>query len=193
MSLSHPSAPEPNGGLVCGQTEAGRGSQFPSVSISSSHPPLEDTNIWNFTRTPVRPQPFLCGWGWGEGCGVVWVVGGWVLVSSCGAQMLPASAGCRRRGSISSRQWGTGEARSNQWGQTSHSAYLASQHCCLLRKTFSSQRALFLRTRNIFTVATQAGREEDRRGKEEERDRLSEEGNQEKRARKEEKHTVPAI
>lgn len=59
---------------------------------------------------------------------------------------------------------GAGEARSDQWGQTSHSAYLASQHCRLLRKTFSSQRALFLRTRNIFTVATQAGRETDRMG-----------------------------
>lgn len=88
---------------------------------------------------------------------------------------------------------GAGEARSGQWGQTSHSAYLASQHCRLLRKTFSSQRALFLRTRNIFTVATQAGREEDRMGEEEERDRLSEEGNQEMRARKEEKHNVPAV
>lgn len=30
-------------------------------------------------------------------------------------------------------------------------------------------------------------------GEEEERDRLSEEGNQEMRARKEEKHTVPAV
>lgn len=88
---------------------------------------------------------------------------------------------------------GGGDARSDQWGQTSHSAYLTSQHCCLLRETFSSQRALFLRTRNIFTVATQAGRKEDRRGAEEERDRFSEEGNQEKRARKEKKNTVSAV
>lgn len=61
---------------------------------------------------------------------------------------------CRPLAGVTSRQ--TEDARSVQ---TSLSACLTSQRCCLLKETFSSKRGLFLRSCNMFTVATRAGRE----------------------------------
>lgn len=46
--LQHPNQTEK---LICGKTEAGSRSKLESVSISSSHRPLEDTSICSFTCT----------------------------------------------------------------------------------------------------------------------------------------------
>lgn len=157
--LQHPNQTE---NLICGKTEAGSHSKLQSVSISSSHRPLEDTSICSFTCTF---PPFYVG-----------VEGGSVsearpthaaLLShtgkssktapmrTCWSQPQRAEVATRLFVSTHSQHVDLRRCSTNtasptsvhnvvpptgplSGDKTSQSAYLTSQHCCLLKETFSA-------------------------------------------------------
>lgn len=148
---------------TCGKTEAGSCSKLDSVSIWSSHRPLEDTSICSYTCTF---PPFYVGVEGGSVSEARQTHGALLshtgkssktaLMRACWSQPQRAEVATRLFVSSHSQRVDRRRCSANtasptsvhivvpplhgplSGDKTSQSAYLTSQHCCLLKETFSA-------------------------------------------------------